>query len=175
MVYYYGSHKKIYAAAAAIVIVVVAVLLVAVWYDGGPRVTTVPTSSTTFQTTVPTTVQQPQPPCNAVPGFYCANATFHNNVLELQFGQDTGQGWGTASLQFVPNGQSYVYGALVAPFPTGLGSGVNVYIGFAIPQATVANSTVDGMLEGTLYANYTVSGSTAHVVKEVARIQVAPS
>ncbi len=173
---YYGSRKKVYAVAAAAVIIVVAVIVLAVGYYGSPGTTTT-IAETVGSTTVPVTTvnASAQPACIASTGFICNYTTFKNNQLNVYFGQNTGENWTTASLQFVPIGKNYDYGFMITVFPAGFASGTSEYIGLAIPQGVVYNSSVNGKLEGMLYANYTTAGNSAHVVKVVAAVQVAPS
>lgn len=169
---HYGSRNMVYVAAAVIVIAIVAIALAATGYQGQPQ----GTASSTSPATVPTTVQQqPRQACTAVQGFYCNDTTFQNDNLNLQFGQNTGQNWSYATLQFVPEGQNYVYGSMMAPFPVGLRNGSSSYVGIVVLPSVAANSTVNGMLEGTIYVNYTTESGQANVVTAAASIQVAPT
>lgn len=155
------SHRILWIALAVVAIAAVfaAVVLVA----RAPNYSTVTFPTTAPAVTVPTTVMPSLEPCTASAGFSCSDVIFHSGVLSMGFGQSTGSNWTSATLQFVPYGENYTPGFLIATLPDGLATGRSTTFALSIP-GSIANASAGTALRGSLYANYTTAAGMAVAV-----------
>lgn len=160
-----SHHYAVWVAVIVIVVVIAAVAIAVTSMNNNTPTTSSTTVTTTMQqSNATTTIQNQTVPCAAQPNFTCSSASFHNGVLNVVFGQDTGSDWSSATMQFVPNGRDYVPGFMIAMLPNGLGNNESTSFALSITNS-VANASAGTVLRGSIYANYSTATSSHNLVK----------
>ena len=102
--------------------------------------------------------------CIASAGYLCSSPMLYSNMISLQFAQNTGQNWDSATIYFTPTGSVGTCGGSASEVISGIRSGETVPV--QIPYPASPNSDV----AGTLWVQYSTSGSAGNCVEVASMI-----